>query len=294
MRPLETGPDFFCVGLQVAGTAWLFDQLDFHEDFWMPPIKEIHYFDEGLKNKHLAHLHRTAHEKLGELNSNRIKKERRSLDERDINFMDKAVALKGTRMNFERYADLFCDKGGKMSGDITPGYSTLSEPAIEEIVSHFPAAKVLLLVRDPIERNWSQMNMHIRNNKIAAEAATDWSQIEGAVRSKGPAARSYPTDVWRRWSNIVHKERMRYFFFDDIIDKPEQIRGEIISYIGGDPRKPSGSLPAGYNRKANRPKVPMSEAVRAGMVDLFREELLACAQIFGGRARDWPARYGLT
>jgi len=38
-------PDFLCVGAQKAGTSWLYHQLDFHPDFWMPPIKELHYFD---------------------------------------------------------------------------------------------------------------------------------------------------------------------------------------------------------------------------------------------------------
>jgi hypothetical protein len=38
-------PDFLCVGAQKAGTSWLYHQLTLHPDFWMPPIKELHYFD---------------------------------------------------------------------------------------------------------------------------------------------------------------------------------------------------------------------------------------------------------
>jgi len=29
------------------------------------------------------------------------------------------------------------------------------------------------------------------------------------------------------------------------------------------------------------------------LVDFFREELLACAECFGGAAREWPKKYGL-
>jgi hypothetical protein len=39
-------PDFFCVGAQKGGTSWLYQQLQSHPDFWMPPIKELHYFDK--------------------------------------------------------------------------------------------------------------------------------------------------------------------------------------------------------------------------------------------------------
>src|SRR5215469_17740999 len=37
------GPDFICIGMPKAGTGWLYDQLSHHPDFWMPPVKELHY-----------------------------------------------------------------------------------------------------------------------------------------------------------------------------------------------------------------------------------------------------------
>jgi hypothetical protein len=42
----DAGPDFLCVGAQKGGTTWPYWQLDAHPDFWMPPVKELHYFDE--------------------------------------------------------------------------------------------------------------------------------------------------------------------------------------------------------------------------------------------------------
>src|SRR5206468_12793023 len=40
-----SGPDFICIGMPKAGTGWLSDQLQFHPDFWMPPVKSLHYLD---------------------------------------------------------------------------------------------------------------------------------------------------------------------------------------------------------------------------------------------------------
>src|SRR5678815_3591458 len=40
------GPDFLCVGVHKGGTTWLYQQFDSHPDFWMPPLKELHYFDQ--------------------------------------------------------------------------------------------------------------------------------------------------------------------------------------------------------------------------------------------------------
>ena len=42
----DASPDFLCVGAQKAGTSWLYRQLEPHPDFWMPPVKELHYFDQ--------------------------------------------------------------------------------------------------------------------------------------------------------------------------------------------------------------------------------------------------------
>ena len=38
-------PGFIGIGMERAGTSWLFTQLASHPDIWVPPLKEIHYFD---------------------------------------------------------------------------------------------------------------------------------------------------------------------------------------------------------------------------------------------------------
>lgn len=48
------GPDFLCIGMGKAGTGWLYDQCAHHPDFWMPPIKEIHYLDREQPNLRAA------------------------------------------------------------------------------------------------------------------------------------------------------------------------------------------------------------------------------------------------
>ena len=40
-----TLPSFLCIGAQKAGTTWLHAQLRSHPKVWLPPIKELHYFD---------------------------------------------------------------------------------------------------------------------------------------------------------------------------------------------------------------------------------------------------------
>jgi hypothetical protein len=38
-------PEFLGIGAQKAGTTWLFENLRHHPDLFLPPVKEVHYFD---------------------------------------------------------------------------------------------------------------------------------------------------------------------------------------------------------------------------------------------------------
>ena len=82
------GPDFLCVGVHKGGTTWLYQQLDSHPDFWMPPLKELHYFDQ------LSRVQRSS--------SSRCR------DERDLRFLESINSLSAKPyIDFEHYARLF-------------------------------------------------------------------------------------------------------------------------------------------------------------------------------------------
>src|ERR1700755_1134451 len=99
-------PDFLCVGVHKGGTTWLYQQLDSHPDFWMPPFKELHYFDQ------LSRVQRPP--------SPRCK------DERDDRLQESIKSLSAKpHLDLEHYARLFEPKGSLLSGDISPNYSTL-------------------------------------------------------------------------------------------------------------------------------------------------------------------------
>ncbi len=44
------GPDFLVIGAQRAGTTWLHRVLRQHPALWLPPLKELHYFDSLHQN----------------------------------------------------------------------------------------------------------------------------------------------------------------------------------------------------------------------------------------------------
>lgn len=289
------GPDFLCVGLPKAGTAWLYDQVEVHRDFWMPPVKELHYFDNAMRNDIFARLYRRLVERpdgLAAANENRAQRNLIPFDARDVQFMKKAMALQGQFDDLDGYADLFTPKGDKISGDITPAYSIISEEVIQRIDARFPNIKVILMVRDPIDRAWSQVNMWMRRYREGA-TPTEWDAVNARMQQGGFLQRSFPTEVWRRWRAHVPEERFLLVFLDEVSEHPASARGAVLKFLGADVSSAPDQREADFNRKSGKPKTPMSEEIRARMVELFGEEVLACAKLFGGPATGWPARYGL-
>jgi hypothetical protein len=271
---VEAWPDFLCVGAQKGGTSWLYQQLAAHPEFWMPPIKELHYFDK------LSRIKRTTH---------------RRKDARDLRFIERIKSLsEQSYIDFENYGRLFEPKGSQLSGDVSPSYSMLNDEVIQRITSHFPELKVIFLAREPVERAWSQLSMGVRRGMISSFDATDVDEVTRNLLNPGVLSLSYPSKIVARWKRYVRPDLFRVYFFDDLETNPVGLRRSVLEFLGSDPGKPSGRLRPDYNSNAGAKKLPLTDKVRSRVAQFFKDELHACATELSGPARAWPTRYGFS
>jgi hypothetical protein len=267
------GPDFLCIGAHKAGTTWVYQQLDSHPDFWMPPVKELHYFDQ------LSRVQRAAGP--------------RCRDERDRRFLEQLQSLSvEPGIDLENYGRLFEPKASLLSGDISPNYSTLSNKVIRQVVGYFPNLKVMFLARDPVERVWSHLSMEVHYCQIEPFDVTSVDEVNRNLLRRGMLSRSYPSAVVARWKRYVNPEQFRVYFFDDLQRNAVELRRAILCFLGADPDKPGSRLTADYNSWTRMEKLPLTKKVRSHLARFFKNELKACAARLGGPAKDWPARYG--
>jgi len=290
-----SGPDFLCIGMARAGTGWLFDQVRYHPDFWMPPIKEFGYLKRGVVG-----LKENAKKRLQVLRDGNAKNlagwsNKQPGDTRDIAFLEEAALSIGDPLDIMSYAALFRYKEGALSGDITPGYCALDPTIITELAGALPSAKLVLMVRDPVERAWSRLSMWVRRGTFDAGIAETPAAFADFLNTDERLKReSFPSAVVQRWRTHAPCLELRPFFFDDLVLEPQRLRHDILLYLSADPGKKGGEQEVGYNRKAKkRLNIEMKDATRSILVEHFRDELFACAALFGGAAKAWPGRYGL-
>lgn len=288
-RPPEArrahGPDFVCIGMQKAGTSWLFDQMNGRKDVWMPPIKELNFFTgRCLKPGSIAKI------KTG---SGSLPLVLQPGDRwRRNEFLDRFRRFQEDRPDVDWYKSLFALAGDRVTGDVSPGYSKLDEPRVEELSRTLPDARFVLLLRDPVDRFWSSVCMKVRRNKLDAKDLENWPSFERNVLEelmRNPESRDcHGSAIWTAYSKYVPTERLRYWFFDDIVTTPEIVLDEICDYIAV--RRGTGTLDAAFNRKQGLAKLSMPDDIRVNLVRYFHSEYQQGASLFGGHAIKWLER----
>jgi len=287
---MTAGPDFICVGLPKAGTGWLFDQLNDHPDFWMPPVKELLYLVQPVSKMRFV-------SKRGEALPNPKGRERRihrsDLDARDRAFLNTARACRNQPMDLARYAELFAPKGELLSGDISPPYWGLTPDMIETVAARFPAAKIVLLVRDPVARAWSRISMAWRSGLFDPGIANDAAKFRAYLADNRKIGGVRASEIAERWRKQAPGLALGIFLFDDIAERPDAALRDILVFLGADPDKRGSNLAADFNRKADTEKLPMSDTARAVLAEHYAHELRASAPAFGGAAAGWAGKYGV-
>jgi Sulfotransferase family len=272
-RVTGRGPDFLVIGAQRAGTTWLHRVLSQHPALWLPPVKELHYFDR-------LETRRTILEP----------KERRRVGLNRLLSLDPWYANYwfGARSD-QWYASLFRrgQKRGLITGEITPAYATLNDKVLRRIHRMNGNIKLVFVMRDPIDRVWSAVNNAAK--KGAADTSTVTTALERA-RESGAKARSAYADTISRLEAIFPQSQIHYCFFEDLRDRPEALTAELLAFLGVEPTPAVPiRLPKAVNVVAGSKAAPLEFAR-----EMARDYLPMVEQLcrrFDGPPRTWRARY---
>jgi hypothetical protein len=290
----STGPDFLCAGMPKAGTGWLFEQLFHHPDFWMSPIKEYHYFDTDFPKSTFVDMIKDARENPELFNRRRGRQGFPKLTERDWLFFEDVLSCTSGGTDLEEYARLFRHKNGQLSGDMTPGYCCLNEQRIARIAEAFPDLKIVFLIRDPVSRCWSRLQMRERRGGFLENKLEDAEKFRSSLARAEESVAGMQTKIFARWKAHFPESNIQHFYFDEIARTPRKLRRKVLRFLGADASQRSGDVAPNFNAKSQRKKVPMPDELKEILVEYFTEEMFASVEVFGPRARAWLRQYGLS
>jgi len=230
----KTYPKFLCIGAQKAGTTWIFRNLLQHPEIWLPPVKEIHYLsrlDRGIFSGWKSLRKEIWREKLY-----------KSFKDDFVNFSYTKLAWKakyyfGLRTD-KWYASIFELGGNKVSGDITPAYSTMCKRAVEHTYSIMPQAKIIFILRNPIDRAWSHARMSFDKKwDLYEKSGGNFDNIDNKsliqhFKQKGLILRGDYIRTIKIWESIYPSEQLFYAFNEDITRRPQELLLDIYRFIG--------------------------------------------------------------
>jgi hypothetical protein len=223
-------PNFFVVGTVKGGTTALHRFLMQHPQVYMSPIKETNYFSRlDIDPAHFSEDYR-----------------------HDVNVdlkgflagpMDHPIHIAHVTEEAD-YLQLFRKVSNeKAIGEVSNSY-LLYPNAPEEIHKQYPNAKIIMMLRHPAERAFSQYIMNLMQGKILEKDFLKEITTDDARAVKGWGANhqylfvgKYYEQV-RRYLDIFPKEQVGIFLYEDYNDDQEGTLKHIFRFLEIDEKAP--------------------------------------------------------
>jgi hypothetical protein len=275
---------FVGIGAQKSGTTWLARMLADHPNIFVTPVKEIHYFDhvrgitEHLSPKKRRSRFRKYHQKMW-TQWHRFGEHRRQWPWwRDY---------MGSPLDDDWYRRLFTHRGtATFAGEITPEYAILGAEGLGHIKRLAPEARVIFIMRSPVDRMWSQVLHQCRARGLDANR-----QAPDALRAMLAEPRFAELGDYAATLDamgaVFRPEQTLVLFYEDMhADRAGALR-QVCRFIGA--RFDAAYFPELDTRYNRSQTVALPAPIRAELRDLCRPQAEAVRARLGRLPAAWTA-----
>ena len=177
-----------------------------------------------------------------------------------------------------------------IAGDCTPSY-LYHEPAAERISKYNPNIKLLIILRNPVERAFAHWNMQRFKGREPLDFFDAVREEQSRIGGKPPVearrfayiGRGFYGRQLERVFKFFPREQVEVVKFEDFRVNQRETVTSILSFLG---RKPLRSI-----RNKDRNIVPYGRAMsgreRAFLYNLFAEDIAKVEQMLGWECADW-------
>jgi len=188
-------PDFLGLGSQRCASSWLYQILNSHPKIIMTYKKETRYFSHKITSEKL--------EWYSNLFKNNLKKENSVLNESFI------------------------------LGEIDPSYAAMYYKEILQIKKIIPNLKIILIIRDPVERMISSIARGWTFSNRESEKAKN-TNIFNLLRSVDSSLPSRFTDyerTYKNWSSVFGVENIFVEDYEKVVKNPKGFIDDLLSFL---------------------------------------------------------------
>jgi hypothetical protein len=204
------GPNLFIVGAPRCGTTSLHSLLAQHPDAFMSPVKEPHYFAQDINRRYEEHVGRSVPSLYGSL---------------------------------EAYLELFEGAGEAQVRGESSVYYLYSQVAAEEIARFDPKAKILVMLREPVDFLYS-LHGRLRSMGDEDRPFAEALELEDA-RARGehlPRSVRFPEILrysWyaryvenlRAYQRLFPPEQVCVLLFEDYRADKERVWNQVLEFL---------------------------------------------------------------
>jgi hypothetical protein len=270
--------DFICIGSTKCGTTWLFANLVKHPDIWLPPQKSVHYYAPKYSVRWAKKLYRGWPRLVRP----------RDLESWawDLRFFARPV------LSEAGYARLMRPRrpNGRKIGEIAAYYHALDLATVRRIAELRPDLKVIFLMRDPVDRTWSNVNMRIRGyRRIYERLSAD--DLKAELAHPNVRAHSDYLGTLDTWQAVFPTAHIYVDFFDRIANEPHAFLADLCRFleVPYDRARFTEAIKKVY--EGSRREMP--DWVRSQLVAEYADQMLELSRRYGSYPQVWARRYGL-
>jgi len=268
-----TSPHFLYIGAPRAGSTWLYKNLQRHPGVWVPPCKNISYFHPRFQIFRYQRF-----QKFG----------------KELLISEDPVVRRWYRRFFLRpivddrwYVGLF--PPDRIAGEIAESYCSLDRPQIRHLHDVAPRARIIFVLRDPIDRVLSQAKWGLAQRRSRSVEEVPDQEFLAYINRPGSQLRSTYSRALDLWADAFPRDQLLVLFYEQLLADPAEFLGRICAFIGaagaGDAR--DQTLTSRVQQTAER---PLPETVVRHAAQACKDEIDRLADRFGGPALDWQRR----
>ena len=200
-----TMPNFLIIGAAKSGTTALYQYLKQHPQIYMSPVQDPEFF---------------------------------SFEGEQLNFCGPGVTINTSSItNIEAYRRLFQGVSKEIAIGERSALCLYIPKAAERIKHYIPHAKLIAILRNPVDRAYSSFMHLIRDNR---EPITDFYQ---AIEAEEDRIRNNWGFLWRyqdlgfyfiqlkRYFDLFDQDQIRIYIYDDFCTRPVEVIQDIFRFL---------------------------------------------------------------